>query len=271
MRKQNYFRFPRFWGVLVLAIFAGMVMCSSSPSGVERITQSKNKTSIVFIDKSGSISKDSLILQMYQSQLTSIISNTINVNGDKVILSFIYEQTDNKANQYVFTYKPPTERKSTGRGNNKRLEKIRFNQRLRSYNKQFTNQVLLKAFSTPSSRSQTYIVGSIAKMRDLVVQDSSHQYSVYFFSDMIESSSFRNMSFSKGGIQSYSEAERLAKTDFSRISKQFYLKKNCLSLIEEITVIFPAKEMDTNKAFAVIPAYWDYIFRQFGVQRINYL
>ncbi len=230
------------------------------------------ETCIVFIDKSGSVSTDPSVLARSREQLTTIFSEHVTQPGDILVVSFIYEQTDNKANQYVFRYDPPQPRDKKMSSNEARLEKIRYNQRLRSYKKEFAKQVIEKAFATAPSRKQTDIVGSIPKLVDLVASDSNRNYRAYYFSDMINFSGFRKMLFSSStGISSLSDAEQIAKSDFPKILQRYNLKQNCLSHILEITVFFPAVEMDMNKAFSVIPGYWDYIFRQCGVKAITYL
>ncbi len=269
-QKSNLFKL-RFLSVFVLMAFFSMPLSLTIYAKGGGNPPATLETCIVFIDKSGSVNSDSPVLQMYRERLASILSRNVTKRGDVVVVSFIYEQTDNKANQYVFPYDPPQSRDKKMSSNAKRMEQIRYNQRLRAYKKTFAETVMEKAFAVAPSRTQTDIVGSISKLVDLTASGSNRNYRAYYFSDMVESSAFRSMSFSSsGGMQSLADAEQLAKSDFSKILQRYNLKQNCLSQISEICVFFPAVEMDMNRAFSIVPGYWDYIFHQFGVKTINY-
>ena len=260
--------FYRLSGVLATIIFlASCSMLENKPVVI------KNTSTIIFVDKSGSVSTDSSVLQKNNEILNSIITEKAVNEGDEIIVSFIYEQTSNRSNHYVFTYRPPTLDVSGKSSNVARLTNVKHKQRIRSYNKQFSSKVIEKAFSILPSRKRTDVIGSIKKLTDLTSANDSRDYFVYYFSDMIEYSDFRRMHFGKNDntITSYSEAQSLAKKDVPRIIKKLDLQENCLSGISEISIIFPAEIMHVNQAFTFLPEYWNYIFKHLEVKKINYL
>lgn len=265
LSKISFYRFCRI--LVIIIIFYSCTISGNTPETV------KNSSTIIFVDKSGSVSTDSSVLKMNNVILTSIITEKVVNPGDEIIVSFIYEQTSNRSNHYVLTYKPPTLDISRKSSNEARLARVKHKQRLRSYNKLFSSKVIENAFSIIPSRKQTDVIGSIKKLSDLTSTDPNRDYSVYYFSDMIEYSDFRRMNFGNTGnsITSFSDAQSMAKKDAPRIIKELDLQENCLSGISEISVIFPAEIMHINQAFTFLPEYWNYIFKHLGVKKINYL
>ncbi|MCF7847127.1 MAG: hypothetical protein K9M51_03840 [Candidatus Gracilibacteria bacterium] len=219
------------------------------------------------------MNSDPEISQKNRETLLSIVAENTLIEGDEIVLSFIYEQTSNRANQIVFKYQPPQRDDSKKSSHEARLADIKYKKRQRSYDKHFANSIVEKAFLNEPDRNSTDIIGSLKKLSDLLNERPTNcVVSAYYFSDMIEFSDFRKLRFGNdfGKINSYQSAINLGKSDFERIQSHYQLQRGCLNRLHNVTVIFPSKEMDTNLAYSLIPEYWNIIFSGFGVMNINY-
>lgn len=245
----------------------------SFPGREKEDTHVQNQTTIVFVDKSlSSHLEDSFVRQKYLHWFDKIVESHIRTPGDRIYISFIYENTGNRSNRTVFEYSPPLEDYSGMSSNEKRLATIQFKKRLENYREKFIQSIITKAFAPETNRMQTDIFGSIPHIFDIAEQRTGRRLQVYFLSDMVECSDFLCLSFGSGtgSIHSNETAQEQAKKDLEQIQTRFQLSSDCLSGINTLTVIFPSKEIDDRLEFSLAPAYWTTIFKGLGVQKINY-
>jgi len=267
MKTRTFFNSRTLILVLLLWLMS-LGFCSNkiakSPGG----KASPEQTTIVFIDKTLSTTLDSIIREKNTSWMRKVIKEHILQAGDRIIVSFIYENTASLANLYEFIYQPPKPSERQMSSSEARMEKLKYSKRLRSYKNSFTQKVLQKAFSPEANRKSTDVVGTIKLLSDISNTDSVNNLRVYFFSDMLECTSFRYLNATS--LKSFENAQTLGKKDVSRIKQRYQLADNCLKNIPEVVVIFPATEMDSNKAFVLLPEYWNVVFKSFGVSIIHY-
>lgn len=232
----------------------------------------KNTTTVVFIDKTTSVETNSFITAKNQSWLRRILKQSFVVSGDKIILSYIFQNTASSSNKTVFTYHPPTERTDRMSSSEARVAKIKYKKRLRAYQNNFIDRIITKAFSSQPSLSGTNVIGSFKILSDISIANPKHKLKAVYISDMQECSSFQKLfcESSTHSIKSFNHALSLAKKDYPRLIQKFRLNKKCLQNYLEIIVVFPAQELDTDPAFAILPTYWTYLFSQCGVNEINY-
>ncbi len=273
MKTRTFFKKSKFLQTFLLLITFGLLFSNSISLFSQSQKQLQGRATIVFIDKTMSAEPDSFIIEKNNSWLKRIIKENAIELGDKIILSFIYENTSSSTNKFEFAYRPPKLQEVRMSSSEARIAKVKYNKLLRAYKKSFTTKIHAQAFSHEANRTSTDVVGSIKLLSDISSQYNGYTLKAYFFSDMQECSPFRYLycGSSKSKLSSFEQAQSLANLDVKRLLKRYQLSDTCLKNISEITIIFPAKEMDANKAFTILPMYWDYIFKHFGVkQQINY-
>jgi len=267
MKTRTFFSYRTLFIVLILLLLS-LGLCRNTSAALADGVVSKGQTTIVFIDKTMSTKLDSVIQEKNTSWLRKVIKEHLLQSGDKIIVSFIFENTASPSNLYEFTYRPPMPKMGNMSSSEARLEKVKYNRRLRGYQKSFTQKVIQKSFSSEANRKTTDVVGTIKLLSDISKDDSGNNLHVYYFSDMLECTSFRSLNAKI--LKSFENAQTLGKKDVSRIKQRYQLADNCLKNIPEVVVIFPATEMDSNKAFVLLPEYWNVVFKSFGVSIIHY-
>lgn len=259
-----------FYALILLVLALGF--CSNTSTPAQGSTQSHGRTTFIFVDKSSSVNPDSFVLEKNTSWLRKTIRENVLETGDKIVLSYIYDNTSSATNKVEFTYRLPKKDTRRMSPSEARIAKIKYDKRVRAYKKNFTEKIIEQAFSFEPNLSGTDVVGSIQLLSNLTASYSNSTQKVIYFSDMQECSPFRYLycGGSNSKLKSFEHAQKLAKEDYQRITKRYQLSADCLKNISEITVIFPATELDSDEAFALIPQYWNCIFKGFGVQSINY-
>ncbi len=272
MKTQTFFNSMKSRGILTFLLLLGFAFGNITNVMAQKKVSVKNRTSVLFIDKSTSTEADAFIEQKNKKWLRKAIKENVQTDGDKIIVSFIFENTSNITNKYEFIYHPP--RPKTGRmsTNEMRIAKVKFTKRLRAYKKNFATKILTTAFTKESKATATDVVGSIKLLTDISTANSGQVIKVFYFSDMQECSSFKHLSCGhpKSSVTSFDHARTLAQKDVKRIVARYKLSKSCLKNVAGISVIFPSKELDTNHAFSILPEYWNFIFNELGVSHINF-
>ena len=267
MKTRTFFSYRTLFIVLLLLLLS-LGLCRNTSAALPDGVISKGQTTVVFIDKTLSTTLDSMIQEKYNSWLRKVIKERVLQAGDKIIVSFVYENTASPANLYRFTYRPPMPNEGNMSSSEARLEKVKYSKRLRGYQKRFTQQVIQKGLTPEANRKTTDVVGTIKLLSDISKANSGNNLHVYYFSDMLECTSFRSLNAKI--LKSFTNAQTLGNKDVSRIKQRYQLADDCLKNIPEITVIFPATEMDANTAFTLLPEYWNVVFKSFGVLTIHY-
>ncbi len=231
----------------------------------------QDRTTVVFIDKTMSVEQDSLVHENNCQWLRKIVKENVQEAGDKIILSFIFENTSSLANKYEFTYRPPKPQTGRMSSSEARIVKVKYAKRLRSYKKRFSKKILDKAFSSSLTGSSTDVIGTIKLLSDFS-KETQQPIKSFYFSDMQECSHFRELACGNRTkkVTTYNQAQLLGKEDYQRVQQRYQLARDCLRQVSEITVIFPAKEMDTNTSYAILPQYWTVLFKSLGVKSITY-
>jgi len=232
----------------------------------------RNRTTVLFIDKTTSTEADNFITEKNQKWVKKAIKENVLTDGDKIIVSFIFENTSNITNKYEFIFHPPKKKTRRMSTNEARLAKVKYAKRMRSYKKNFTDKVLATAFTIKAEATATDVVGSIKILADIATANSGQVIKAFYFTDLQECSHFmhRMCGHPKSEISSFDHARTLAQKDVMRIVARYKLSNNCLKNVAEISVIFPSKMLGTNIAFSVLPEYWNVIYNELGVSHINY-
>lgn len=256
---------------LILLVLA-LGFCSNTSKSAQGDTVSQGRTTFVFIDKTTSVDPDSFIMAKNRSWLQKVIKENALEAGDKIVLSFIYDNTSSASNKTEFLFHPPQMETRGMSSSEARIAKVKYDKRVRAYRKNFAEKIITQAFSHEPCLSGTDVVGSIQLLSNLSSVYSSHILKAYYFSDMQECSLFRYMycGDANSKLKSFEQAQKMGEEDYQRIIQRYQLSTDCLKSISEITVIFPATELDSDEAFALLPQYWNSIFKDFGVPSINY-
>lgn len=272
MKTPTIMKMNPFHQGLIILFVLGFSLSTPTKTVAQNTNQSQARTTIVFVDKTVSVVPDSFIKNKNETWLIRIIRENIRESGDKIIISFIFENTSSATNQFEFVYREPRQRTGRMSSSEARIAKMKHDKRLRASKRSFTAKVMERAFSFEPSLAGTDVVGSIKLLSDVSKANSQQILKAYFFSDMQECSEFRYLfcGASQYALKSIDHALSLAKKDFPRIIQRYQLRDNSLKSFTEISIIFPAQELDADRAFALLPTYWSYIFSECGVSQIYY-
>ncbi len=250
-----------------LIIFGSTLLFLSSCAKEEPAPE--KELAVLFVDKSTSTTPDDFIRSKEQKWLRDICAKHRSV-GTTFVVSYLFANTANVTNKHVIPYDPPKPKTKLSANNQKQLAKIKYEKRLRRYDQRFMTQLQEKVFSSAKLPSGSNIVGSLKQISDLMTDFPGHKVSVYYFSDMQECSDFRAMYCQDGKPpNSYEEMQKLAQEDFQRLGKKYQLADSFLSKVNEIEVIFSAREMDQSDAFELVPVYWKSLLASFGASSPN--
>jgi hypothetical protein len=160
MKTRTIFNFRTLFIVLLLLLLS-LGFCSITSAELPDWKASTGQTTVVFIDKTLSTTLDSIIREKNTTWMRKVIKAHILKAGDRIIVSFIYENTASPANLYEFIYRPPMPKGGNMSSSEARFEKVKYSKRLRGYQTNYTQKVIQKAFFPEANRKSTDVVGTI--------------------------------------------------------------------------------------------------------------
>ncbi|MGG8496827.1 hypothetical protein ACQY1Q_10445 [Tenacibaculum sp. TC6] len=226
---------------------------------------SKNtqKTTVVVIDKSEEIT-DKVILEKCRQKLQTIIWNACQKNGDKIVISYIFENSGSMTNKTEFTLTLPSLDIAKLSPQKQKLMRRKFESIIKQKRISFVKEVTQKALSYNKERPRSHILDVLpllSKFRQIY-----GVYDLYFISDLIEFSTYRNLH--KTHFSSANSAQKIGQQDAKKIARKFNLQESFLQGIS-IYVYFPVNEMETRPIFEWLPYYWNSVFQTYGANPTN--
>lgn len=231
---------------------------------IEDLKALPTKTSIIMIDRSGSIVKDS---DREMKRGLNIAQAEFRKPGDEIVVIMIYAGTDNPGNTFRYQVDIPFPNLSG-------VPDAEMKDKLRKFRTDLNREIAYKAglmikqtFSVTKTSPETHLLASIDKIHDELTAntDSNREFSLYFFSDMIEFSPHR-----KFDVTEPMKAKRLGKEDVSLISNYYGLEKDCLKRLSKVEVLLPIKVMGGHGLHTASKYYWNEIFTTFGAPVLIY-
>ena len=225
---------------------------------------------LLFVDKSLSLDRDTLVQQKLQTAIAGSI-NAMQTSRDEVVISYLYENTGAMSNAFVYPYNVGEIQELEGLSSNEKMSKEAQRQMFEKiYREGFIEEIILEAFAFDPTGKETHIIDALDIIKRYAKKENT-KVTVLFLSDMIESSPFRNMRFTgTGAIASKERARKLAGQDIARLKEEEYgFMSGDFSNVESIEMCLPAVEMAKSPYLKYVASYWQEIFAAFGVEPIH--
>ncbi|CAM1364461.1 hypothetical protein [Tenacibaculum xiamenense] len=219
-------------------------------------------TVMIFEDKSVSVSSEEHPEQnRYKKKL---IEKACSGALAEVTVCFLSEQTASATARKKFVYKQPSFNRSYYSADELSMQQQLFKGKLRRSRKRFAKKVITFMDSYQSSARWTEILAAIVP----ISRNSNPKKQIFFFTDGIESSEFRQID--KRPLISDKDAKYAALIDVKNLRKKYQLPQK-LSGVAKIEFVFPldmgiGENKRTSQAF--LETYWRSVFASFGVKNV---
>lgn len=215
-------------------------------------------TTVTLIDNTELI-EDAGLLKKRQQVFQNTVWKAMKQNGDRVIISYVYENSGNRLNQREYILRIPLLRTEHLTPQKAKIAKLKHKKLIKKLRKEMVLKITNECLSYNMYRPQTHILGIFPLMQEW--KNKYGNYSLVILSDMIEFSSYRN--HYKTYPKNNKTARELGEKDAHRIRKDFSLRDDFLKGIS-IVVRIPIHDMDSRKIFVWLPDYWQGAFSIFG-------
>tara|TARA_A100000171_G_scaffold52177_1_gene69395 strand:- start:1169 stop:1915 length:747 start_codon:yes stop_codon:yes gene_type:complete len=224
----------------------------------------QNKTSIVFIDNSASTVLDEALKERKRKQLLNTLWGQIQNNGDRVILSFIYEASGSISNKKEYVFQTPSLNTDKLTPQRAKIAEQNYRKLIQDKRKSFVINVVNDALAFKENRPMTHILDVLPLLSHFTQEFGA--LNIYFFSDMIEDSPHRNLL--KTNISTVEQSEGFGREDAKKIVKAFNIKSDFLK-DNQVQVYLAVPAMESRPVFKWLPSYWNGVFTSMGLQSEN--
>lgn len=218
-------------------------------------------TTLIFKDHSGSIQPTQEQIAKEKNIVKQTLLETITQSGDKVVISYLYRNTNAISNKKELVFTPPAPPKKDMTS----LEKTRYQASFTQAKFRYINHVE-KALETDQPKSdQTRILEALPKIASHLEQKNVVR--VLMLSDMLESSDRCELS---RALHSKQDAEKKAKKHVLQIMTDFDLQASNHPTLQ-IDCYLPVEIMESGQVFQLLPYYWAEVFRYlFGTEQLKF-
>lgn len=217
-------------------------------------------TTLIFKDHSGSIQPSADQVKTEAMILKTILLKTVKQKGDRIIISYLYRNTNSVSNTKELVFDPSI-------GNTDATDKLaqaRAKSQLMKAKFGFINRVGQTLWTDEMKSDQTRILEALPKIGSYLKEGGNVH--VVFLSDMLESSPRRELL----SIRSKEGAEAKAKQDVSQIMTDFDLTASSYPHLT-IDCYLPLVMMERTQALQFVPYYWKTVFSHlFGTQNLKF-
>ncbi|MGG8497444.1 hypothetical protein ACQY1Q_13610 [Tenacibaculum sp. TC6] len=221
------------------------------------VAQEGNYT-LLLVDKSGSMKVKNPRQDKYIYQ---IIKSACATKTASVEVRFVNETTNSVMNKKVFVYTVPEFNAELYPKDEVELQRQLFESKIKREKKDFTKKIVTFINSYDATAQWTELLSGIVGIARLNKKEAR----VYFFTDGIESSKYRDMT--KGSFKSEQEAVMSAKADVVKLRKKFQLPKT-LSGIQQIRFVIPLDMQANSDVLQFLEVYWKEVYRGFGFENV---
>ncbi|CAL2105507.1 conserved hypothetical protein [Tenacibaculum sp. 190524A02b] len=227
------------------------------------VVQAQN-TIMIFEDKSVSVSSNRNSEESkYKNKL---LKRACSGESAEVIVRFLSENTASISGGKKFSYKAPSFNASYYSADELPMQQQLFKGKQRRSRKRFAKKVITFMNAYTSSAKWTEILAAIVP----ISRNSNPNKQIFFFTDGIESSRFRQID--KHPLISDRDAKYAALVDVKNLRKKYQLPQK-LSGVDKVEFVFPldmgiSEKKRTSQSFLEI--YWRTVFAEFGVYNLKF-
>ena len=222
--------------------------------------KAQNTISFVGVDYSLSTVNSSKGLEAKNRNLLKVLLERIQTNGDRVVISFIYENSASVSNQKEFVFKYERPEIKSRRPNTIKAKNREYDEQEKRAKILFIRTVAKYAFSHKPDRPSTHILSMLSLLQN--VKNEYGKFNIYLFSDMLEASDRRVLGNTT--FDSAEEAKKVGTSDAEKVA-QFYGLENDLLHDVQIKVFLPNEDMDNQTVNQFLNHYWLGAFGRFGL------
>ncbi|MFN3587771.1 MAG: hypothetical protein ACK4UP_00195 [Spirosomataceae bacterium] len=250
-------KFKKVWVILSIAFISSVTFSCSPEATNENLPKSKNILSLIFIDKSVSIDFDNSYVQSkYKEAVTTILQEGVLKAGDQLEGYYIHENT---LKGRCLTLNCMTEMEDISNMNttDKEMSELDYQLQIGKEKNQFTKKIL-KIFGTKNNQESNKFTDITSSLQIINAHNTGEKViSVYFFSDMIESTS-NGRDFHVNPPSSMDEATKWAEED---VEKMQDINLNGVT-IKSILPFDPLSSTKINNP--TVSTYWKVVFESLG-------
>jgi len=227
-------------------------------SSFQSLAQESNYT-VILVDKSVSMKSSS----KQDKYIKKIIRKACRNRSAEIEVRFINTNSASIVGRKVFRFRQKEFDPSLYSPDEVELQKEIFKSSINSAKRRFSKKVVEFINSYSAKARWTEILESIVPISRLKQKDID----IFFFTDGIESSQFRDMN--RQGFRSEKEALAASRLDVTKLRKKYQLPKE-LSQINEIRFIFPIDMESNNNIFEFLQVYWQEVFKKFDFHNLKF-
>lgn len=249
--------FRKIWSPLCLFIFLILPFSCTSDTTNETSPKSKNILSLIFIDKSVSLDFDNSYVQTkYKDAVNTILQEGVLKAGDELEGYYIHENTL-KGRCLSLLCSTEMEDVSNMNKTDKEMSELDYQLQIGKERNQFSKKIL-RIFETQNNQESNKFTDITSTLQIINTHNTGDKViSVYFFSDMIESTS-NGRDFHVKPPTNLDEATKWAEED---VEKMQDINLNGVS-IKSILPFDPLSSSKVNNPN--VSAYWKVIFESLG-------
>ena len=249
--------FRKIWVVLGIFLVSSIALSCSSDGNDETPPKTKNILSLIFIDKSVSLDFDNSYVQTkYKDAVNTILQEGILKAGDQLEGYYIHENTL-KGRCLTLLCSTEMEDVTNMNATDKEMSELDYQLQIGKERNQFTKKIL-RVFGTKNNQESNKFTDITSSLQIINSQNTGEKViSVYFFSDMIESTS-NGRDFHVKPPSSVDEATKWAEED---IEKMQDINLNGVA-IKSILPFDPLSSTKINNPN--VSAYWKVVFESLG-------
>ncbi|KAB8154260.1 hypothetical protein EZY14_007430 [Kordia sp. TARA_039_SRF] len=223
------------------------------------VAQNENHI-VIFNDKSVSVEDQT---DTQNRRIFEIVNNACKAKKATIEVRFINQKTSSITNVKTFFYTESIFNASLYKKEDIEREKQFFGITIKRKRKRFAKSVLEFIKTYKAKARATEILTSLVPLS----QTTGKNVDVYFFTDGIESSEYRQMD--RRSFQNMQEAVQSAKKDAERIRRKFGLPKT-ISNISSATFVLPLDMEAKGDILSYLESYWKEVFASFGITKVTF-
>jgi len=240
-------------------IFINIVIILFCVSPLIAVAQNENHL-VFFDDKSISVENQT---DMQNRRIFELVMEACTAKKATIEVRFINQNTSSITNIKTLVYHEKVFNPSLYKKEDIEREKQFFGITIKRHRKRFAKSVLDFIKGYKAKARGTEILTSLAPLS----QTTGKNVDVYFFTDGIESSQYRQMD--RKSFANMQQAVSSAKKDAELIGRKFQLPK-AISNISSVTFVLPRDMEAKANILSYLERYWKEVFSSFGISNVTF-
>lgn len=214
---------------------------------------------LLLVDKSGSMEAKNA---KQDRHIYEVIKQACKAKRATVEVKFVNEATNSLMNKKIFFFEQPVFDAGLYSDDEADVQRQLFGNKIKKAKKNFAKKVIAFINNYDTSAKMTELLSGIVSIARLNAKNTS----VYFYTDAVESSRFRDMT--RNSFSSEKQAVLAAQSDITKLGKKFQLPKT-LSGIKQIRFVVPINMEANNSLLQFLEVYWKEVYRYgFGFENV---